>query len=142
MARHAGREVATPVVMNAQLDPPRYGKLWSERASRVFFASYREYEQRLKFENAEGVVRRQLMAVSQLIPIHVQRCFAKHYYEKHVLNAEELLEALQQHAGYSGGQMLRERVASEIRRVTKMQPGGETIKDQIMHVSSTLEIFF
>ena len=67
MARHDGREVATPVVMGDQLDPPTYGELWSEAASRVFFASYREYEQRVKFANAEGVVRRQLMSVSQLI---------------------------------------------------------------------------
>ena len=66
MARHDGREVATPVVMGDQLDPPTYGELWSEAASRVFFASYRD-EQRVKLANAEGVVRRQLMSVSQLI---------------------------------------------------------------------------
>ena len=80
MARHEGREAATPVVMGEQLDPPKYGELWSEAASRVFFASYREYEQRVKFANAEGVVRGQLMGVSQLIPVYVQRCFAQHYY--------------------------------------------------------------
>ena len=67
MARHEGREAATPVELGEQLDPPKYGELWSEAASRVFFASYREYEQRVKFANAEGVVRRQLMSVSQLI---------------------------------------------------------------------------
>ena len=78
MARHEGREAATPVVMGEQLDPPKYGESWSEAASRVFFASYREYEQRVKIANAEGVVRRQLMGVSQLIPVYVQRCFAQH----------------------------------------------------------------
>ena len=67
MARHEGREAATPVVMGEQLDPPTYGELWSEAASRVFFASYRD-EQRVKFAIAEGVVRRQLMGDSQLIP--------------------------------------------------------------------------
>ena len=77
MARHGGREAATPVVMGEQLDPPKYCELWSEAASRVFFASYRECEQRVKFANAEGVVRRQLMSVSQLIPMYVQRCFAQ-----------------------------------------------------------------
>ena len=97
MARHAGREVATPVVVSEQLDPPKYGELWSEGASRVFFASYRAYEQRVKFANAEGVLRRQLMGVSQLIPVHVQRCFARHYYQRQELTAEELLDALQQH---------------------------------------------
>ena len=76
MARHEGREAATPVVMGEQLDPPKYGKLWSEAASRVFFASYREYEQRVKFANDDGVVRRQLMSVSQIITVYVQRCFA------------------------------------------------------------------
>ena len=65
MARHEGREAATPVVMGEQLDPPKYGEFWSEAASRVFFASYREYEQRVKFANAQGFVRRQLMSVSQ-----------------------------------------------------------------------------
>ena len=60
--------MATPVVMGEQLDPPKYGELWSEAASRVFLATYREYVQRVKFANAEGVVRRQLMGVSQLIP--------------------------------------------------------------------------
>ena len=68
MARHEDREAATPVVMSEQLDPPKYGELYSEAASRVFFASYREFEQRVEFANAEGVVRRQLMNVSQLIP--------------------------------------------------------------------------
>ena len=60
MARHEGREAATPVVMGEQLDPPKYGELWGEAASRVFFASYREYEQGVKFANAEGVVRQSL----------------------------------------------------------------------------------
>ena len=101
MARHEGREAATPVVMGEQLDPPKYGELCSEAASRVFFTSYREYEQRVKFANAEGVVRRQLMGVSQLIPVYVQRCFAQHYYQRHILTAEELLNALKQHASSS-----------------------------------------
>ena len=93
MAWHEGREAATPVVMGEQLDPPKYGVLWSEAASRVFFASYREYEQRVKFANAEGVVQRQLMGVGQLIPVYVQRCSAQHYYQRQVLTAEELLNA-------------------------------------------------
>ena len=119
MARHEGREAATSVVMGEQLDPPKYGELWSEAASRVFFASYREYEQRVKFANAEGVVRRQLMGVSQLISVYVQRCFAQHYYQRQILTAEELLNALKQYAGYStaSGQMGRERAATEIGRV-------------------------
>ena len=126
MAQQGGREVATPV-MGEQLDPPKYGELWSEAASRVFFASYREYEQHVKFANAEGVVRRQLcMGVSQHIPVYAQRCFAQHYYQRQVLTAEELLNALKQHAGYNTavGQMVRERAATEIRRVAKVQPGG------------------
>ena len=78
----------------------------------------------MKFANAEGVVRRQLMSVSQLIPVYVQRCFVQHYYQRKVLTAEELMNALKQHAGYStdGG----EKAATEIRRVAKMQPGGGT----------------
>ena len=44
MARHEIREAATAVVMDEQLDPPKYGELWSEAACRVFFAFYREYE--------------------------------------------------------------------------------------------------
>ena len=84
MAQQGGREVTTPVVMGEQLDPPKYGESWSEAASRVFFAAYREYEQRVKFANAEGVVRRQLMGVSQLIPVYVQRCFAQHYYQRQI----------------------------------------------------------
>ena len=59
------------------------------------------YEQRVKFANAEGVVRRQLMGVSQLIPVYVQRCFAQHCYQRQILTAEELLNALKQHAGYN-----------------------------------------
>ena len=84
------------------------------------------------------------MSVSQLIPVYVQRCFAQHYYQRKVLTAEELLNALKQHAGYStaGGQMVRERAATEIRRVAKMQPGGGTVKDRVMHVSSALEKYF
>ena len=144
MAQQGGREVTTPVVMGEQLDPPKYGESWSEAASRVFFAAYREYEQRVKFANAEGVVRRQLMGVSQLIPVYVQRCFAQHYYQRQILTAEELLNALKQHAGYNTavGQMVRERAATEIRRVAKMQPGGGTVKDRVMHVSSALEKYF
>ena len=98
------------------------------------FRLIRAYEQRVKFANAEGVVRRQIMGVSQLIPVHIQRCFARHYYKRQGLTAEELLDALQQHAGYctTGGQMLHERAASEIRRVAKMQPRGETVKDRVI----------
>ena len=84
------------------------------------------------------------MGVSQLIPVYVQRCFAQHYFLRKVLTAEEMLNALEQHAGYStaGGQMVRERAATEIRRVAKMQPGGGTVKDRVMHVSSALEKYF
>ena len=84
------------------------------------------------------------MGVSQLIPVYVQRCLAQHYYQRQVLTAEELLNALKQHAGYSTavGQMVRERAATEIRRVAKMQPGGGTVKDRVMHVSSALEKYF
>ena len=144
MARHEGREAATPVVMGEQLDPPKYGELWSEAASRVFLATYREYVQRVKFANAEGVVRRQLMGVSQLILVYVQRRFAQHYYQRQVLTAEELLNALNQHAGYSTavGQMVRERAATAIRRVARVQPGGGTVKDRVMHASSALENLF
>ena len=51
---------------------------------------------------------------------------------------------LQQHSGYStaGGQMVLERAATEIRHVAKMQPGGDTVKDRVMHVSSALEKYF
>ena len=60
------------------------------------------------------------------------------------MTAEELLNALKQHAGYNTavGQMVRERAATEIRRVAKMQPGGGTVKDRVMHVSSALEKYF
>ena len=54
MARHEGREAATPVVMGEQLDPPKYGELWSEAASRAFFAS-REYEQRVNSQTLKGL---------------------------------------------------------------------------------------
>ena len=83
------------------------------------FSPPTEYEQRVKFAIAEGVVRRQLMGDSQLIPVYVQRCFAQHYYQRQVLTAEELLNAREQLAGYSTavGQMVRERAATEIRRV-------------------------
>ena len=37
---------------------------------------------------------------------------------------------------------MRERVATEIRWVTKMQPGGGTVKDRVVHVSSALEKYF
>ena len=46
MVRQEGREMATPVVMGERLDPPKYGENWTEDASRVFFAAYREYKQR------------------------------------------------------------------------------------------------
>ena len=84
------------------------------------------------------------MGVSQLIPVYVQRCFAQHYYQRQVLTAEELLNALKQRAGCNTavGQMVRERAATEIRRVAKMQPGGGTVKDRVMHVSSALEKYF
>ena len=61
------------------------------------------------------------MSVSQLIPVYVQRCFAQHDYQRKVLTAEGLLNALKQHAGYStaGGQMVRERAATE------NSPGGK-----------------
>ena len=61
-----------------------------------------------------------------------------------VLTAEELLNALKQHAVYStaGGEMVRERAATEIRRLAKMQPRGGTVKDRVMHVSSALDKHF
>ena len=77
--------------------------------------------------------------------MYVQPCFAQHYCQQQVLTAaEELLNALKQHGGYSTavGQMVRERAATEIRRVAKMQPGGGTVKDRVMHVSSALENIF
>ena len=84
------------------------------------------------------------MGDSQLIPAYVQRCLAQHYFQRQVMTADESLNTLKQHAGYSTavGQMVLERAATEIRRVAKMQPGGGTVKDRVMHVSSTLEKYF
>ena len=84
------------------------------------------------------------MSVSQLIPVYVQRCFAKHYYQRKVLTAEQLLNVLKQHPGYSaaGGQMVCEKTATEFHRVAKMQPGGGTVKDRLMHVSPAPEKYF
>ena len=42
----------------------------------------------------------------------------------------------------AGGQMVRERAATEIHRVAKMQPGGGTVKDRVVHVSSALDKYF
>ncbi|CAM9771515.1 unnamed protein product [Hapterophycus canaliculatus] len=144
MLRTGDRDVATPVVVGEQLNPPKYGDSWSEEASRIFFAAFLDYEERVKFANAEGVVRRQVMSVSQLIPIFIQRCFAQHFYGRREVTTEELLSALRDHAGYTtaAGNSVRERAAVEIRRVSKMQSGGGSVKDRVMHVSSALERYF
>ena len=78
----------------------------------------------MKFAIVEGVVRRQLMGVSQLIAVYLQRCFAQHYYQRKVLTAEELLNARKQRAGYStaGGQMVRERQQQKFTGWQKCSP--------------------
>ena len=38
--------------------------------------------------------------------------------------------------------MVSEREATEILPVAKMQPGGGTVKDRVMHVSSALDKYF
>ncbi|CAN0205658.1 unnamed protein product, partial [Scytosiphon promiscuus] len=123
MSRTGDREVATPVVIGEQLNPPRYGDSWSEEASRIFLAAFLEYEKRVTDANAEGVVRRQVMGVSQLIPLFVQRCFGQHFYGRREVTNEELFTALKDHAGYTtaAGNSVRERAAVEIRRVSRMQ---------------------
>ena len=142
--RQESRETATPVVMGEKLDPPKYGEKWNEEASRVFFAAYREYKERVEFANAQQVVRSPLMGVNQLIPVFVQRCFGQHYYQRRKISGEELMIALQQHAGYSttGGEMLREQAAADIRRVTRMPTEQKNVKDRIMTVISSLEKYF
>ena len=136
--------MATPVVIGEQLDPPRYGESWSEEASRIFLAAFLEYEQRVEFANADGVVRRQAMGAIQLIPLHVQRCFARHFYERQEMTADELLIKLKQHARYTtaAGASVRMRAAVEIRRVVKMKSGEGNVKDRVMQVSSALERYF
>ncbi|CAM9314270.1 unnamed protein product [Scytosiphon promiscuus] len=125
MSRTGDREVATPVVIGEQLNPPKYGDSSSEEASRIFLSAFLEYEKRVTDANAEGIVRRQVMGVSQLITLYVQRYFGQHFHGRREVTNEELLSALKNHAGYTtaaAGKSVRERAAAvETRRVSRMQ---------------------
>ena len=99
--------MATPVILGEQLNPPRYGDNWSEQASRIFFSAYREYKERVQFANDMGLCSVRSLVSSQLIPVDVQRCSARNYFQRKVLHGEELLDALKQHAGFFTLQVAR-----------------------------------
>ncbi|MEP0580138.1 MAG: reverse transcriptase domain-containing protein [Marinobacter sp.] len=123
--------------------------MWTEQASRVFYAAYLDYEERLQLANAQGVVQHSKVSMGQLIPNYIHRCFEGFYKHQTTMTASELLDAVRQHAGYTttSNRFDTSRAAADLRRVLSMRrdekQGGETsVKDRAMMVNSAMEKYF
>lgn len=136
---------STPLVVGESLTPPKYGEVWTEEASRVFFAAYLDYEERLQLANDQGIVQHSKVSMGQLIPNYIHRCFEGFYKYQTAMSAEELLDAVKQHAGYTttSNKFDTTRAAADLRRVLAMKQGGEiSVKDRAMMVASAMEKYF
>ena len=138
--------VSTPLVMGEQVETVKYGDVWTEEASRKFFAAYIDYEERLRLANATGFVRHEKVSMGQLIPGYILRCFESMYKSGGGdLKEDELRMAVEKHAGYgdTSGECDPTRALADLRKVLRMRQGGETsVKDRAMTVTSAMEKFF
>ena len=90
-----------PVVLREELRPPYYGKSYSESASRAFYTRYRRYKKRVKHARRRGAIRHQVVPVSELVPVHVQRVFARLEYGEIKITSQQLAGAIKKHAGHA-----------------------------------------
>ena len=67
------------------------------------YNKYTEYKKRVAHVNAGGAIQREVVSITELIPIHVQKVFARVYHESRTITPTQLEVAVESHAGHSEG---------------------------------------
>ena len=68
--------------LREELRPPRDGTQFSEDASRTFYTKYLEYERRVERANLGSTVNYQLVSMSQLVNVPVQKRLARRFFNR------------------------------------------------------------
>ena len=68
------------------------GMIGQKRGLEIF-AAYCEYQERIPVANTSSQIKHQLVAVSQLVPSYVRRCFERKYSGRKQMDADALLAA-------------------------------------------------
>ena len=94
------RSNVTPVGLRESTRPPVYRDKYSEGASGTLYTTYTEYKKRVAHGDAGGAIQREVVSVAELIPSHVQKCFARVYHESRTITPTQLVVAVENHAGH------------------------------------------
>ncbi len=94
---------ATPIVLREDLLPPQYGTSFTEGSSMSFYTKYLEYGKRVERANKGGAIQHQMVPMAELVPIPLQRVFARRYYKEFTITPQQLAAAIEKHAGYAAG---------------------------------------
>ena len=137
------RSNVTPVVLREDTRPPAYGDKYSEGVSRTFYTKYTEYKKRVAHANAGGAIKREVVSTTELIPSHVQKCFARVYHESRTITPTQLGVAVESHAGHGEGAEVELSAASAaVAKAVAMDTSGKTLLERVEPIPFNLEKFF
>ena len=83
--------VEAATVLRKELRPPQYGTQFSEDASRTFYTKYLEHKRRLERANVGGAVKYQLVSMSQLVEMPVQKMLARRFFNRGSITQQQLV---------------------------------------------------
>ena len=92
--------VEAVTVLREELRPRKYGTQLNEDASRTFHTKHLEYKRRVERANAGGAEKYQLVSMSQLVNMPVQKRLARRFFNKVSITPQQLEETIETHAGH------------------------------------------
>ena len=134
----------TPIVLREELRPPSYGALYSEQAaSRSFYKKYSDYKRWFELANMGGAVTYPVVSMTQLVPTHLHRVFARKFHDKNTITPLQLAAAIQKHAGYAAGAEVQLTEASAaVAKAVGMNQKGKTLLEKVEPIMGNLEVSF
>ena len=79
-------------------EPPKYGRVFSKRASKKSLRLYVDYERGVKQSNKEQTVKRYVVSMAELLQKHIRGCLPRTVFDASSLEENTLREALARHA--------------------------------------------
>ena len=134
------RSNVTPVGLRESTRPPVYRDKYSEGASGTLYTTYTEYKKRVAHGDAGGAIQREVVSVAELIPSHVQKCFARVYPESRTITPTQLVVAVESHAGHGeGAEVDLSAASSAVAKAVAMDTRRKTLLEREGPILSNLE---
>lgn len=121
-------------------EAPRYSQVFGSRLPRKCFTVHNDYSSYIKGSDQTGVLRRELLTLAHLVPLHIRLVFTRKYVGERNLDDDQLLPAVQEYASYIvNGEDPSRHLEEEVFKAATIRPGGGSAGARVEARISTLE---